>query len=350
MGLLTPVERRHLINNLCDISVQFGPRTRDQLLLGFPPRMIATIPNPDTVRPAMVSLLDVVDGPTAQRADGSWPIVWLIENAIEIDPEGAHAAELARLLDTLQARASATKAGESLEGLVNLAAKIANPQIWVDRMAQSMLAVCRVSTPDTIGTGFLVGPSLVMTNYHVVAKALGQAEKLRETKLQFDYRTDSRDRALNKEDQKIYGLAEGEPILSSGASDLDYALLPVDGSPGGDQVATRFGTVRRGWLSPVKQNIEIDSVIFILQHPHGDYLGVAVDRVTKVTANRVQYRTNTNVGSSGSPCFNQDWDLVALHHAGENSARPTWNQGIPFKAILARQEVSDAIARNTDRV
>ena len=180
--------------------------------------------------------------------------------------------------------------------------------------------------------------------------AVKQAEKLRETKLQFDYRTDSRDRALNKEDQKIYGLAEGEPILSSGASDLDYALLPVDGSPGGDQVATRFGTVPRGWLLPVKHNIEIDSVIFILQHPHGDYLGVAVDRVTKVTANRVQYRTNTNVGSSGSPCFNQDWELVALHHAGENSARPTWNQGIPFKAILARQEVSDAIARNTDRV
>jgi V8-like Glu-specific endopeptidase len=53
---------------------------------------------------------------------------------------------------------------------------------------------------------------------------------------------------------------------------------------------------------------------------------------------RVRYRTNTEEGSSGSPCFNQDWELVALHHSGDpNFERPaTYNEGIPFEAILKR--------------
>ena len=28
------------------------------------------------------------------------------------------------------------------------------------------------------------------------------------------------------------------------------------------------------------------------------------------------YRTDTEPGSSGSPCFNDPWELVALHHSG----------------------------------
>ena len=32
---------------------------------------------------------------------------------------------------------------------------------------------------------------------------------------------------------------------------------------------------------------------------------------------RVRYRTNTEEGSSGAPCFDKDWELVALHHSGD---------------------------------
>ncbi len=46
---------------------------------------------------------------------------------------------------------------------------------------------------------------------------------------------------------------------------------------------------------------------------------------------RVRYRTNTETGSSGSPCFNSDWDLVALHHSGIVK----YNEGIPINCIVA---------------
>jgi V8-like Glu-specific endopeptidase len=51
----------------------------------------------------------------------------------------------------------------------------------------------------------------------------------------------------------------------------------------------------------------------------------------------VTYKTNTEAGSSGSPCFNANWDLVALHHSGDPNFdpghKPTYNEGIPFSAI-----------------
>ena len=49
---------------------------------------------------------------------------------------------------------------------------------------------------------------------------------------------------------------------------------------------------------------------------------------------RVRYRTNTDPGSSGSPVFTMDWDLVALHHLGDPDwHNPGFNQGVPIELI-----------------
>jgi hypothetical protein len=52
---------------------------------------------------------------------------------------------------------------------------------------------------------------------------------------------------------------------------------------------------------------------------------------------RVRYTTTTQRGSSGSPCFSADWELIALHHAGDPNypikGKGAFNQGIPMSAI-----------------
>jgi V8-like Glu-specific endopeptidase len=48
----------------------------------------------------------------------------------------------------------------------------------------------------------------------------------------------------------------------------------------------------------------------------------------------VSYKTNTDGGSSGSPCFDQDWNLVALHHSGDPNYALGPNEGIPIDAIV----------------
>jgi V8-like Glu-specific endopeptidase len=52
---------------------------------------------------------------------------------------------------------------------------------------------------------------------------------------------------------------------------------------------------------------------------------------------RIRYRTNTDPGSSGSPVFTMDWDIVALHHYGDpNWQNALFNQGVPIELIRQR--------------
>jgi V8-like Glu-specific endopeptidase len=66
-------------------------------------------------------------------------------------------------------------------------------------------------------------------------------------------------------------------------------------------------------------------------------LGMDMDSILGENDNgtRLRYRTNTEHGSSGSPCFDCDWNLVALHHYGDPAyhKNPEFNQGIPIRAI-----------------
>ena len=81
-----------------------------------------------------------------------------------------------------------------------------------------------------------------------------------------------------------------------------------------------------------------------VQHPAGDpvQLAIEMDGVIAINENgtRVRYRTNTLGGSSGSPCFDLDLDLVALHHAGDPNFqaghRPDYNEGVPIVPIRDR--------------
>jgi V8-like Glu-specific endopeptidase len=129
---------------------------------------------------------------------------------------------------------------------------------------------------------------------------------------------------------------------------LDYALLRVEGEPGNDPVG---GTKNkdpnaesRGWIkSPTSAHDFVpDTAVLIMQHPQGATLKLAWETQSVISVNekksRVRYRTNTEPGSSGSPCFDANWNLIALHHLGDASYdgfnQPEYNQGIPFNTIL----------------
>ena len=58
--------------------------------------------------------------------------------------------------------------------------------------------------------------------------------------------------------------------------------------------------------------------------------------VTAIDASngRVQYVTMAKGGSSGAPCFNEAWQVVAMHHAQRAGAIWSFQEGILFGAIL----------------
>jgi len=80
----------------------------------------------------------------------------------------------------------------------------------------------------------------------------------------------------------------------------------------------------------------------IIQHPAGRPKEISFQSnfVEYTGGNVVQYVTSTLNGSSGSPVFNDGWEVVALHHAGGNIPEPTTqkryfrNEGILAEKIL----------------
>jgi V8-like Glu-specific endopeptidase len=148
-----------------------------------------------------------------------------------------------------------------------------------------------------------------------------------------------------------------EPVGIPDEDQLDYALLRLDGSPGGESIGkSEPGAPTRGWIKIPEKPYDFapDSALLIVQHPSAGPLKLALDtqaiRGLNENGTRVKYRTNTEAGSSGSPCFNINWELVALHHAGDPNFsivhQPEYNQGIPFHAIyelLKKRNLLDEI-------
>lgn len=249
---------------------------------------------------------------------------------------------------------------------------------WRERLAQCEVCVCRIEVPTnnglSFGTGFLVGADLVLTNHHVMAAAIAGQTKSHtpggltadpaKVILRFDYKelSDKTPVHLGVEttlaadwlvDSSPHSKADLQPapkIDTPTADELDFALLRLS-TPIGDQpIAMGKESDRdakaRGWITlpEAEWPFEQHSALFILQHPKGAPMNLALDLEARMTVNanrtRVTYQTGTEPGSSGSPCFNQFWEVIALHHAGDPSypdLHPAaFNEGIPISRIVER--------------
>ena len=70
--------------------------------------------------------------------------------------------------------------------------------------------------------------------------------------------------------------------------------------------------------------------VYVIGHPQGGTLSISIqdNRVVDVQEPKLHYRAPTEPGSSGSPVFNQDWELVALHHAGSKEMKALSGEGV----------------------
>jgi hypothetical protein len=236
-----------------------------------------------------------------------------------------------------------------------------NMAVWRERTTEIEGQVCRIEFDgNAAGTAFLVGPDVVLTNYHVVEALLNNLVDWSRVAARFDYKVlKTHERASGT----IVGLhptawnldfspyadcdtRNNGPELPS-VDELDYALLRLEKSIGldefvpGDSLKPR----RRGWLSLPDRlpPLSAKSPLIIVQHPDGAPLKLAIDTEAflgfNANQNRMRYTTNTEPGSSGSPVFDFEWNLVALHHLGDPAVgklSAEFNQGVPVNAIRRR--------------
>lgn len=263
------------------------------------------------------------------------------------------------------ALAPATPPRTELEQIIQKTNSFLDVEKWRTRLGEIEPTICRVEVKTNkgmiYGTGFLLGSDAVMTNYHVVEAVIlgekggstgtGLSAQPSDVVLRFDYKRLADGTTLNPGTE--YRLpAQNWLIDSSPIEQLDYALLRVSDAPGDSQMGTQKGSSDappRGFLIPATNYaIQPHTPLFIVQHPQGDPLQLALDTDAIIsvdpTGTRVRYRTNTLPGSSGSPCFNSNWELVVLHHAGDPNFNPTFNEGIPFTAIMAQLQQNNKLS------
>jgi S1-C subfamily serine protease len=147
----------------------------------------------------------------------------------------------------------------------------------------------------------------VITNAHVVSETIAGALFPDEAQITFE--------ALGLEDS----FAVTELIFTSPPDQLDVSVLRVDPAP---------PAVEPIPVAPRLPANDGQQRVYVIGHPLGGGLSFSLqDNVLlDLEAPKLHYRAPTEPGSSGSPVFNAQWKLVALHHAG-GTALPRLNGG-----------------------
>lgn len=154
----------------------------------------------------------------------------------------------------------------------------------------------------TVGSGFVTADNIFITNHHVIP----DKETATGAKVIFNYEDgpDGVPRNVTSFD------LDPARMVTSPVNEYDTTAIRILGDAN-----SRFGEIA---LKPPAIAIDKNQFVNIIQHPAGEPKKIALyhNIVTKATDREVQYLTDTLKGSSGSPVFNSDWELVALHHAG----------------------------------
>lgn len=232
----------------------------------------------------------------------------LVDLSGEIQFEGTQdieTAELRRRFETVSvfgAKASAVEY-ERILGNNDLV-----DEFFLQRALAAATPICRILyNGNAHGTGFLIAPSILMTNNHVLRSKTDAMKASAE----FNYKLD-----IAGNDQESFKFELLPNAFFETSPDFDYTLVAVaEKSEDGKEELKQFG-----YHKLIDFNLEIkdDEFVTIIQHPGGKYRQFALreNKVVSVTTKTLWYMSDTSQGSSGAPAFNDSFQLIALHHSG----------------------------------
>ena len=195
-------------------------------------------------------------------------------------------------------------------------------------------SICRISIRDSrgvvvgYGTGFLVSPCIILTNNHVINSYQTASNSIAE----FNYQDDE-----NFMPCPTYNYRLDPETFFITDENLDFTLVAVKENVTNQKHLKDFGYLK---MSQKQGTILPEEYVSIIQHPKGGPKSVTLreNKVSRIKDTFIHYLTDTEPGSSGSPVFNDQWTLVALHHAGvpNPEQKDEWiaNEGILIFAIV----------------
>ncbi len=157
------------------------------------------------------------------------------------------------------------------------------------------------------GTGFLISDNLLITNNHV----LPSKNDAKNSYAEFNYQED-----VNSRPTSSVGFSFEPDRLFITSRALDFTIIFINNTSfDGRNSLSDFGSLN---LIEEIGKLQVGERVSIIQHPNGERKKVALrnNEVIDIFDQFVHYETDTEPGSSGSPVFNEDWEVVALHHSG----------------------------------
>lgn len=211
--------------------------------------------------------------------------------------------------------------------------------LWKNMVNSMEGRICRVEVRKgdsfIFGTGFLVGPNLLLTADYLLSDVLAENVPPTSVTLRFDYK--ELVGGITVTTGTEYHL---EPDWLVARSSIGYALVRISNSPGSQPLGgfqAESMPVLRGWLRvfPDETKREETNGMLIIYHEmngplqlyYDDKVNISYDMIEKA----IYYQATTPLGSGGAPCFTRDFNLVALHMGTANDGRA---YGIPIKRIL----------------
>lgn len=199
-------------------------------------------------------------------------------------------------------------------------------------------AIGRVRVVDVVGdsegdgTGFMVAPGLLLTNWHVLkSRELAEA-----CSVVFD---DEDGLDGDPKEPRTYRFLPQRLYVSD--EKLDYAFVEVSPRTGSGTPLSQYGYLRlfeqTGKLDPTQRQ-----AANIVQHPGGGPKKVAIrdnyfapvlpDSVDpEREVNSLFYGTDTLKGSSGAPVCSDQWYVVALHRGGVPATGLVGGRRVPLR-------------------
>lgn len=170
-------------------------------------------------------------------------------------------------------------------------------------------AICRIRIGSAAGSGVLVGPGLLMTNNHV----LRSPDDALAAEAQFDYQENVSGDLL-----PVQGFRLDPSAFFVTDKVLDFTVVGLAEVSAKGQPISRYPWIK---LIPALGKAEKGDPLNIIQHPRGGLKQIALrnNDIIEIPTGKpdfLYYTTDTEPGSSGSPCFNDQWELIALHHSG----------------------------------
>jgi endonuclease G len=193
---------------------------------------------------------------------------------------------------------------------------------YLERGLMAARTVCRINVPEVVGdgsqwgTGFLIGPRLLLTNNHVI----GTEDDAFRATVEFGYELDGQGRLKRT---TRFRLTPQDGFVTSPKTALDYTIVAIAERSEDDAVPLAdFGYLR---LDPRTGKTELGQYATIIQHPDAKTKRISLrenkivkygDDVDPERDNFLWYSSDTAPGSSGAPVVTDAWQVICLHHSG----------------------------------